>query len=268
MARPIGAHWCQRAWTSAHLLGFTFCWFPAEGLSDDPRSREIADTHGFRAQPLDYILTFSLRADPRYLTDQDGAWTRYVSETRDRLADLPARCLAVQLDDEWYSHVYATRGDTAMRETGVHVARRAEDVRRILGPRVGQGVGMAETGAVLPPTAGIDWWGLNVYLAHGYYTDPRKVAAIYRAAARLGRPLMPILPLFADRGRPVMGLDALASCYLPLLFGHAPRIWALGMFCLHHPGQYDPVTHGEGRGILELGPEYAAAARWLTEAAW
>lgn len=262
----IGAHWCQQAWPEAHALGLSFGWLAAEGLGADPRSRHLADTDGWLACPLDYILTLSLRADPRYLTDEGGAWTRYVSETRDRMADLPATCLAAQMDDEYHSHLLKTRGIDAVREAGPLLAARAEDVRRILGPLVGQGVGMAETGAVLPPTAGIDWWGLNVYLAHGYYTDPRKVAAIYRDAADLGKPLMPILPLFADRGRPALSLETLAACYLPLLTEYASRIWALGVFCLHHPGQYNPGTHGEGRGVLELGPGHEAAVRFLTAA--
>lgn len=264
MRWPIGAHWCQRAWTEARDLGLSFGWLNAEGLGGDSRSRQIADTDGFLACPLDYILTFSLRADPRYLTNEGGAWTRYVSQTRDLMADLPATCLGAQMDDEYHSHLLATRGIDAVREAGPLLAARAEDVRRILGPRVGQGVGMAETGAVLPPTEGIDWWGCNVYLGPGYYRDPRRVAAIYRDAARINRPLMPVLPLFVDGAASPVPMDRLAACYLPLLTEHAARIWAIGLFALHHPSTWDRDAHPPSRGVLELGAAHEAAVRFLT----
>ncbi len=259
---PIGAHYCRPAYTEARADGLTFTWLHADGLTDDPRSIALHDAAGLLASGLRYILTFSLR-HPGLLED-GPRWCGYVETARDRLRDAGAldRCLAVQFDDEFYSHLYAGGEDLAA--AAVHVAARAADTRRILGPAVGVGVGMAETGAVRPPTAGVDWWGLNVYLAQGYYTDPREVARIYTEAARLGRPLMPVLPLFADDDHPATRLDALAPCYLPLLARHAAIIWAVGLFCWHHPSQDAPRDHRPGRGVLELGEPYRAAVRALT----
>jgi len=262
MRWPIGAHYCQHAYATARALGLTFTWLHADGLSDDARSVALHDAAGLLDSGLRYVLTFSLR-HPGLLTD-GPRWCGYVEMARDRLRAAGAldRCLAVQFDDEYYSHMYRTGAD--LHAASRHVAARAEDTRRIFGAAVGAGVGMAETGAVMPPTRGIDWWGLNVYLAHGYYTTPGQVAGIYDAAARLGRPLMPILPLFADRGRAPLPLDALARCYLPLLERHAAAIFAVGLFCLHHPSTYQ-AGHDEGRGVLELGQPYAAGVRYLTE---
>jgi len=71
--------------------------------------------------------------------------------------------------------------------------------------------------------------------------------------------------VFADHHRPPLTLDVLARCYLPLLDRHAAAICAVGIFALHHPSQYAPDLHPEGRGVLELGQPYAAGVRYLTE---
>lgn len=266
MRWPIGAHWCQHAYAAARDLGLSFTWLHADGLSDDARSIALHDAAGLLDSGLRYVLTFSLRHEglkPHGRFDRER-WRAYVRMAHGRLREAGAlgRCLAVQLDDEYYSHLH--RVGARIVPASRIVAECALDVRLIFGRDVGAGVGMAETGGVLPPTSGIDWWGLNVYLAHGYYTSPGEVAAIYDAAARLGRPLMPILPVFADRGRPPLPLDALARCYLPLLERHAAAIFAVGIFALHHPSQYQD-GHDEGRGVLELGQPYAAGVRYLTE---
>lgn len=261
---PIGAHFCRPGYTEARAHGLAFTWLHADGFTDDPRSIEVHDAAGLLGSGLHYILTFSLR-HPGLLTD-GPRWCGYVEMARDRLQAAGAldRCLAVQFDDEFYSHLHRHGEDLAA--AAVHVAARAADTRRILASAVGAGVGMAETGGVRPPTAGIDWWGLNVYLADGYYSDPTEVARIYAEAARLGRPLMPILPVFADgdADAPVQPLDVLASCYLPLLARHAAVIWAIGLFCWHHPSQDAPRDHRPGRGVLELGEPYRSAVRALT----
>lgn len=259
---PIGAHWCQHAYTEAQQLGLSYTWLAADGLTDDPRSVALHDADGMLASGLRYVLTFALSSEDR-LRNTRGAWTDHVAQVYDRLRQRGAldRCLAVQLGDEWYTHRWRRGHD--LHADSRHIAARAEDVRRIFGAAVGAGVGMAETGAVRPPTQGIDWWGLNVYLAHGYY-DRGTVARIYAEAARLGTPLMPILPLFADQPWRPMGLGELGECYLPLLDQHAASIVAVGIFALHHPSVYAPDLHPPGRGVLELPPAYAAAVRVVT----
>lgn len=266
MRWPIGAHWCARAYPQARDLGFGFCWLAANGLSADPRSREIADTDGFLLSPMDYVLLFHLSDEARLL-NLGETWTRHVSDTYDRLQSLGllGRCVAVQLDDEFFTNEYVHRGMQAMHDAGPHVAARADDVRRIFGGYLGQGVGMSETGAVLPPTRGIDWWGLDLYLGPGYYDRASTVARLYAAAVSLGRPIMPVLPLFVDGNRTPPTLDTLARCYLPLLEQHAASIFAVGVFALHHPSVYAPDLHRAGRGVLELSPAYAAGVRVLTE---
>lgn len=261
MRVPIGGHHIRRAYGEARDLGLSFGWLGADGLTDDPRSIAIHDPAGFARSGLAYILTFSI-GHPGLL--QDGPrWCGYVETARDRLASMGMldRCLGVQLGDEFYSHLHKIRED--LDAAAVHVRNRAEDVRRIMGRHVGAGVGMAETGAVLPPVDGIDWWGLNVYLAHGYYTSPEQVAHIYHEAARLGRPIMPVLPLFADNGHPPVSVEQLASCYLPLLIRYASSIFALGVFCIKHPSGWEE-GHLEGRGVVDLGEPYVGAVRFLT----
>ena len=206
---PIGAHWTQHAYDEALDLGLAFTWLNADGFTDDPRSVALADVDGCLASGLRFVLTFALSSEDR-LHNTGGCWTTHVAQVRDRLIARGAldRCLAPQLDDEWYTNRRYHGHDIGA--DSVHVAARAEDVRRIFGAAVGAGVGMAETGSVLPPTIGIDWWGLNVYWAWGYH-DRAKVIALYADAARLGKPVMPILPLFADAPWPPMPLDQLAS---------------------------------------------------------
>lgn len=55
----IGAHWCQYAWDRAADLGLSFGWLAADGLSDDPRSRQIVDADGWLASGLSCVLTIN-----------------------------------------------------------------------------------------------------------------------------------------------------------------------------------------------------------------
>lgn len=285
MRWPIGAHWCQRAWREARGLGLSFAWLNADGLSDDPRSREIADTDGWLASDLSCVLTFHLSSEAR-LRDTAGLWTGYVEATRDRLQALGAldRVLAVQLDDEWYTRLATAStnprvfppqdwptlpllspGPWLMYQAAPLVAARAETVRRIFGRHVGAGVGMAETGAYLVPLDGLDWLGCNFYLrSNPVFPDAPTIHRYYQMAARR-LPIMPVFEVGADHGRPAPDLGELAATYLPVLHGHQARIWAVGLFSLHHPSQWDGA-HGEGRGVLELGASYTDAVRWLTSA--
>ena len=59
-------------------------------------------------------------------------------------------------------------------------------------------------------------------------------------------------------------LAEMGAAYLPILEQHAASIWAVGVFCLHHPSTYAPDLHGRGRGVLELGEPYIGGVRWLT----
>lgn len=280
MTWPIGAHWTAYAYREAQALGLSFCWLSADGLSDDPASRQIADTDGYLATPMDYVLTLHLSTEDRLL-DRGGCWVRYLSLTRERMEAyrILGRCLAVQLDDEWYSRLYAGAlggpawpsaiggGYQRVLQAAPLVAARARDVRRILGPHVGQGVGMAETGALVPPSSELDWWGCNLYLrSNPVVPDIPTLHRLYRAAAGMGVPIMPVIEVGCDSGRPPLSVAELGRAYLPVLEQHAARIWAVGLFSLHHPSQYAPEAHVPGHGILELGEPYTSAVRALTAA--
>lgn len=286
MRWPIGAHWCQRAWREARALGLSFGWLAADGLSDDPRSREIADTDGWSASDLSCVLTFHLSSEAR-LRDTGGAWTGYVEAARDTLRAQGAldRVLAVQLDDEWYTRLAAASTNPAvfppsawptlpllspgaglMYHAAPLVAARAETVRRVFGAHVGQGVGMAETGAYLIPLDGLDWLGCNFYLrSNPVFPDAATIHRYYRLAAQW-LPIMPVFEVGADQHRPAPDLAELGAAYLPVLHAHPARIWAVGLFSLHHPSQWDAAAHPEGRGVLDLGQPYTDAVRAFTAA--
>lgn len=145
------------------------------------------------------------------------------------------------------------------------VAARAHDIRRIFGRHVGKGVGMAETGAVLAPADGLDWWGCDFYLrSNPIMADVATVHRYYGIAAGRGLPIMPVFEVGADHGREPASVTEMAAAYLPVLHTHPSRIWAVGLFSLHHPSQWDAAAHPEGRGILEIGPVYEMAVRFLT----
>lgn len=286
MRWPIGAHWCQRAWTQARALGLSFGWLNADGLSPDPRSREIADPDGWLASGLSCVLTFHLSTEAR-VRDTAGAWTGSVESARDTLRAQGAldRVLAVQLDDEWYTRLAVSSRDPRlfppvdwptlpllspgaglMYHAAPLVAARAHDIRRIFGRHIGQGVGMAETGAYLIPLDGLDWLGCDFYLrSNPVFPDAATIHRYYRLAARRIR-IMPVFEVGADHGRPAPDLAELAAAYLPVLHAHPAQIWAVGLFSLHHPSQWDPAAHPPGRGVLELGAAHEAAVRFLTNA--
>lgn len=282
---PLGLHWAQRAYDHVRPLGASFVWINADTIGDPAYADDIA---AFVASGLGFVLEIKFTSEAR-LKNTGGVWERDCRNVRGllRAHGLLGRCLAVQLDDEFYSNLShgAGKWDAAawpsiprdgrkrwhslLPEVGEHVERRIKELRQAFGSDMpAAGVGMAETGGVIPPrTAGLDWWGINGYLGRGR-PRPEDVHRLYRDVRRHTHlPLMPVLGVYEDATSiPVPPLPTLAAAYLPVLEQHAPRIWAVGLFCLHHPSQYQPAAHVRGRGLLELPDAYRDGVRWLTQA--
>lgn len=283
---PIGAHWATYAYTPARALGFTFTWINADVVGDPVYADDL---QAFIDSGLAFILELKFTSEAR-LVNRDGVWERDVRNIRDllRARGLLARCLAPQLDDEFLSRFATSAGSWPradwpsvprghgrktwhryLPEIAAHVAARIADVRRIWGADLpARGIGMAETGGIVPPPLPLDWWGVNGYVGHGRPT-PAAIHALYdQVAAHTTLPLMPVLGVYEDRTTiPLPSVPTLGAAYLPVLEAHAAQIWAVGVFCLHHPSRWpgaDPA-HVQGRGLLDgLPAEHRAAVRWLT----
>ena len=282
---PIGYHWAMRAYDRVRDYGGSFVWLNADTIGDPAYA---ADTEAFVASGLDFVLEIKFNSEAR-LKNLDGCWERDCRNVRGllRARGLLSRCLAIQLDDEFYSNFAGGAGHWSrdrwpsvpraarlrwhdlLPTIGEHVERRIVELRQAFGSDMpAAGVGMAETGGVIPPrTNGLDWWGINGYLGTGR-PRPADVHRLYRDVVRLTPlPIMPVLGVYDDdTSMPVPPLSTLAAAYLPVLEQHAPRIWAVGLFCLHHPSQYQPQAHVRGRGLLELPGAYRDGVRWLTQA--
>ena len=284
MRWPIGMHWAMRAYDQVRPLGCSFVWVNADTLGDPAYADE---TQALIDSDLDFVLEIKLTSEAR-LRDLGGAWSRDVANVLALLRELGllARCLAVQIDDEFYSNFSAGAGHWRpslwpsiprpraswhhlLTEVGHHVEARCADVRRIWGADLpAAGIGMAETGGVIPPTQRhLDWWGINGYLGRGR-TTPAAIHALYRDVRRhTTLPIMPVLGVYDDATSiPVPPLTTMAAAYLPVLEEHADRIWSVGLFCLHHPSQWQPASHVSGRGLLELPEGYRRGVRWLADA--
>ena len=282
MRWPFGLHWAQRAYDQVRPLGASFVWVNADTIGDPAYADDIA---AFVASGLDFVLEIKFTSEAR-LKNLDGCWERDCRNVRGllRARGLTSRMIGVQLDDEFYSNfaLGAGKWDRAawpsvpraarvnwmdlLPEVGEHVERRIADLRQAFGGDLpAAGIGMAETGGVIPPrTNGLDWWGINGYLGS---RRPADVHRLYRDVVRLTRlPIMPVLGTYADATTPLAPLTAMAAAYLPVLDAHASRIWAVGLFCLHHPSVYQPQAHVRGRGLLELPDAYRDGVRWLTGA--
>jgi hypothetical protein len=265
-------------------LGASFVWLNADTVGDPAYADDLA---AFVASGLDFVLEIKFTTEAR-LTNADGVWVRDCRNVRGllRAQGLLGRCLAVQLDDEFYAR-FATSAGTWSRAQwpsvpraarlrwhdllptiGAHVERRIVDLRQAWGRDLpAAGIGMAEPGGIIPPrTDGLDWWGVNGYLGPTW-PRPTDVHRLYRDVLRFTPlPIMPVLGVYEDTtSPPVPPLATLAATYLPVLETHADRIWSVGIFCLHHPSQWAPGAHVAGRGLLELPADYRRGVRWLAD---
>lgn len=285
MSKPVGVHWATHAEEEARNLGFGWMFLSATDVIDPAKRAEI---DAFARSGLECVLVTSWHTEGM-LFNTNGEWESYIHAVYDglKVRNLLSRVLALQFDDEFYSRIASNAGNPhvfhptswpllshirptpyLLPEAARLLNTRAREVQRIFGPDFpSQGIGLAEPGGVDPPNFPLQkWWGCNFYLGRpGWYIpDAAEVQALYEGAARKGLLLMPVLPIFGDHGQPPPSVAELAACYLPILQTHDPRIWAVGVFCLNHPSSWAPSLHGEGRGILQLPPQYSEATRWLT----
>ena len=281
MRWPLGLHWAMRAYHEVRPLGCSYVWVNADTLGDPAYAN---DTRALVESGLDFVLEIKFNTEAR-LTNQGGCWERDCRNVRGLLRSLGllSRMIGVQIDDEFYSNFAMGAGHwprelwpsvpraarlrwhDLLPEVGEHVERRITDLRQAFGSDLpAAGIGMAETGGVIPPrTRGLDWWGVNGYLGR---RRPADVHRLYRDVRRVtSLPLMPVLGTYQDATTPLAPLATMAAAYLPVLEEHASCIWAVGLFCLHHPSQWPGAAHVQGRGLLELPEDYRRGVRWLAD---
>lgn len=285
----LGAHWAQRAFSEAKALGFDFVWLNADTLDDPAYQQDIKD---LTESGLSYVLTFGFTSEDRLL-DHGGAFRHDVANCLRSLQyrGLIDRCLAIQLDDEFYARLYSSAGrwpaadwplvsklppeyDAQGRPhwrslvpiAAQVIGQRIADIKSIFGPLMpALGVGLAEPGGVDPPNAqGQAWWGCNFYLSPHYMPDIATVHRMYGLAAAKGLRLMPVLGMFAEADEAPASLETLAACYLPVLERYRERIDMVGVFLLNHPGHYDARHGAPGQDLLTLGEPYTEGVRWLS----
>lgn len=269
MSKPVGVHWANGRYGEAADLGFSFVWMSADTLGDPAYAD---DWRAFTASGLDFVL--HLFMTEARLTNAGGCWER---DCANALADLRSRgllprLLAIQLHDELHTQLAHVPSfipaahwpalvtlPPALRLAPVNVwlGQRVAELRAIWGAALPpHGIGIAEAGGVQDCTfSGLDWIGLNVYLGPGYYPDAAAMRRVYDAAAAGPYPLMPVLGVFSENGRPAPSLWELGAAYGPILAAHEGKCWALGCFLLAHPGG----AHGQGQGLLDLPPAYREA---------
>lgn len=278
----VYGHWIERAVPFALGLGLRGGWHNPDTDGATLLEACRADA-GFRFIFNPFFIQVRL-------LDTGGTWQREMTHAVTWLVeqDLVDRCAAIQFDDEWWSALAGTRlvNDPghwpalvglslaqrwALRHQAAQAfvarARQLRTIWRLTG-RPCPPIGMAESGAVLPPEfEGQEWWGVNAYYLPGkdYSPTAAGVQRLYDAVWAVTRlPVQPVVGIFQEPGTTLPPLEALASCYWPIL--QHPRVWSVGLFAVHHPTQYDPRHGPPAQGVRELPAGYADGVRALCAA--
>jgi hypothetical protein len=223
------------------------------------------------------------------LFNKDGAWDnmriaiQWLKEVK-----IHEQCELIQFDDEFWSrlpglgHAGSPHSPfwPMFKNKTVHecwnsrfqlateMAKRANELRKMWTEVIGgecPRIGVAESGGVAPPQFdGQEWWGLNIY-HHPLYVSRSVVQDVYRQAwAFTSLPIMPVLPVFREKGAGPHSVWELAQTYAapfninrvwyPAILDH-PQTFAIGVFQVNHAGD----------GLTNLDASYKNALRFISE---